>query len=70
MVVNYSNDFDVKCKLDTCKIYPIITDSDRGEIFCGGCGLVLVQNIVDTSHESNGYTQEDYMKLTRTGPVT
>jgi len=67
---NYSNDYDVKCKLDTCKTYPIITDSERGEMFCGGCGLVLVENISDTSHESNGYSQEDFMKLARTGPAT
>jgi len=67
---NYSNEYDVKCQLDTCKTYPIITDSERGEMFCGGCGLVLVQNIADTSHESNGYSQEDFMKLTRTGPAT
>ncbi|MFB5627479.1 MAG: transcription initiation factor IIB family protein [Nitrosarchaeum sp.] len=70
MLVNYSNDYDVKCKLDTCKTYPIITDSERGEMFCGGCGLVLVQNISDNSHESSGYSQEDFMKLSRTGPAT
>ena len=70
MLQNYSNDYDVKCKLDTCKTYPIITDSERGEMFCGGCGLVLVQNILDTSNESNGYSQEDFMKLSRTGPAT
>ena len=67
MIENYSNDYDVKCQLDTCKTYPIITDSERGEMFCGGCGLVLVQNISDTSHESSGYNQ-DFMKLSRTGP--
>jgi len=70
MIENYSNEYDVKCQLDACKTYPIITDSDRGEMFCGGCGLVLVQNIIDTSHESNGYSSEDFMKLTRTGPAT
>ena len=69
MVENYSGD-DVKCQLDTCETYPAITDSERGEIFCGGCGLVLVQNMTDTSHESSGYTQEDFMKLSRTGPAT
>ena len=68
MVVNYSSDYDVKCQLDACKTYPTITDSERGEIVCGGCGLILVQNMPDTSYESNGYTQEDFMKLTRTGP--
>ncbi|AFS81775.1 transcription factor TFIIB cyclin-related protein [Candidatus Nitrosopumilus koreensis AR1] len=70
MVENYSNDYDVKCKLDACKTYPAITDSERGEIFCGGCGLILVQNLADTSYENNGYTQEDFMKQARTGPST
>ena len=70
MIENYSNEYDVKCQLDACKTYPIITDSERGEMFCGGCGLVLVQNIIDISHESNGYSSEDFMKLTRTGPAT
>jgi len=70
VVVNYSSDYDVKCQLDTCKTYPVITDSERGEIVCGGCGLILVQNIADTSYESNGYTLEGFMKQARTGPAT
>jgi transcription initiation factor TFIIB len=67
---NYSNDYDVECQLDTCKTYPAITDSERGEIVCGGCGLVLVQNISDVSYENNGYTPENFMKQSRTGPAT
>lgn len=70
VVENYSNDYDVKCKLDACKTYPAITDSERGEIVCGGCGLILVQNMSDSSYENNGYSQEDFMRLTRTGPAT
>ena len=70
MVVNYSSDYDVKCQLDTCKTYPIITDSERGEIVCGGCGLILVQNIADISYESSSYTLEGFMKQARTGPAT
>ena len=70
MLENYSNDYDVKCELDTCKTYPAITDSERGEIVCGGCGIILVRNMSDASYESNGYTQEDFMKLARTGPAT
>ena len=70
MVVNYSSDYDVKCQLDTCKTYPIITDSERGEIICGGCGLILVQNISDTLNESNGYTLEGFLKITRMGAPT
>jgi transcription initiation factor TFIIB len=70
VVVNYSSDYDVRCHLDACKTYPTVTDSNRGEMFCGGCGLVLLQNMPDTSHENNGYTQEDFMKLARTGPAS
>ena len=70
MVENYSNDYDVKCQLDTCKTYPAITDSERGEIVCGGCGLILLQNMADASYENNGYNSEDFMKLARTGPAT
>jgi len=70
VIVNYSNDYDVKCELDTCKTYPAITDSERGEIVCGGCGLILLQNMTDSSHESSGYTLEDFTKLARTGPAT
>ncbi len=70
MVENYSNDYDVKCQLDTCKTYPAITDSERGEIVCGGCGLILLQNMADASYENNGYSSENFMKLSRTGPAT
>jgi len=48
----------------------MITDSERGEIICGGCGLILVQNMSDTSYENNGYTLEGFMKIARTGPAT
>jgi transcription initiation factor TFIIB len=43
---------------------------ERGEMFCGGCGLVLVQNLPDMSYESQGYTQEEFMSQARTGPAT
>jgi transcription initiation factor TFIIB len=48
----------------------LITDSDRGEVFCGGCGLVLVQNLDDTSNENRSYSSEEFMKNARTGPAT
>ena len=70
MVENNSNDYDVKCQLNTCKTYPAITDSERGEIVCGGCGLILLQNMADASYENNGYTSEDFMKMSRTGPAS
>jgi len=68
VVQNSSSEYDVKCHLDACKTYPVITDNDRGEVLCGGCGLILVQNIVDQSHDNHGYTQEEFMTQTRTGP--
>ncbi len=72
MVENYSSDYDndIKCELDACKKYPAITDSERGEMVCGGCGLILMQKMSDMSHESNGHTTEDFIKLARTGPAT
>lgn len=68
VVQYYSREYDVKCHLDTCKTYPIVTDSDRGEVLCGGCGLVLVQNITDSTQNEHSYTNEEYMTQTRTGP--
>jgi transcription initiation factor TFIIB len=68
--VNYPEIFDVKCKLDRCSVYPMVTDTERGEVVCGGCGLVLLQRLEDTSHENTSFTQDEYMTKTRTGPAT
>ena len=70
MIQNSSSEYDVKCELDACKTYPVITDNERGEVLCGGCGLVLLQNLLDMSHESHGFTQQEFMTQTRTGPAT
>ena len=67
MIGNYSNDYNIKCQLDTCKTYPAITDSERGEIVCGGCGVILLQNMMDSSQENNSYTHENFIKMSRTG---
>lgn len=68
--MNYPEIFDVKCKLDRCSVYPTVTDAERGEVVCGGCGLVLLQRLEDTSHEGASFSQEEYMTQTRTGPAT
>jgi len=62
--------FTVKRKLDKHQIHPIITDEDRGEVFCGECGMILMENIADFSHESHGFTQEEFLTRSRTGPPT
>ncbi|WP_255464475.1 transcription initiation factor TFIIIB [Nitrosopumilus sp. b1] len=63
----FTSDYDAKCRLDTCKTYPAITDQERGEIVCGECGTVLLQNIPDVEHEAYS-SQDDFMSQTRTGP--
>ncbi len=65
--MNHSGIYDVKCDLDACKTYPIITDSERGEVLCGGCGLVLLQRLEDSAH-GGGHAQE--LAQARTGPRT
>ena len=53
----------------TCETYSTITDLERGEMVCGGCGLILVQNMPDTSYQGNGFSYEDFTKQSRTGPA-
>lgn len=45
-----------------------ITDSDRGEIYCGGCGTVLVDKIPDRQHDVHASTDGDFGKESRVGP--
>jgi len=68
--VDYSSrKFGARCKSDACTTYPTITDQDRGEVVCGGCGLVLLQNMESLASEST-YTQDEFMTQSRTGPST
>src|SRR5229473_6873435 len=46
---------------------PLITDSIRGEIFCGSCGLVLVDKVEDSGPEQYSFTLEQYNQRSRTG---
>ena len=70
VVVDMSSENEALCLTDACQTHPAITDYERGEIVCGGCGYVLTQNMLDISHESNIFSQEDYLKTARTGPAT
>ena len=70
VIRNYTNDYDIKCSLKNCNTFPAITDSERGEVFCGNCGTVLLEKISEPTHENNRHNQEEFMKLTRTGPAT
>ena len=46
---------------------PIITDSDSGEVFCGGCGLVLKERVEDMGNESRTSDLQQYLNNSRTG---
>jgi transcription initiation factor TFIIB len=46
---------------------PLITDSIRGEIFCGSCGLVLVDKVEDSGPEQYSFSLEQYNERSRTG---
>lgn len=51
-----------------CRSCQIITDPDRGEMICSGCGSVLEQRLVDTLEDC-----EDSVRISsraRTGPAT
>ena len=69
MVGNNSSDYHVRDQMDACETHLIITDSERGEMVCGGCGLILVQNMPDTSYQNISHGQ-DAIKTARTGPAT
>jgi len=56
-----------KCGETECKRGPLITDVNSGEITCGSCGMVLIERMEDFGPEHSAFTQEDFMKNTRTG---
>ena len=62
--------YDAGYQHDACKAYLAVTDYERGEVVCGGCGLILVQNMPDASYKGGGHAQEDFMNAARTGPAT
>ncbi|ABK78435.1 transcription initiation factor TFIIB [Cenarchaeum symbiosum A] len=70
MTSAYPNEYDIRCDLDACQTYPIITDSERGEMFCGGCGSVLVQRMEDAAYGERGHSWEEFSSRSRTGPGT
>lgn len=46
---------------------PLVTDSIRGEILCGSCGLVLKDKVEDSGPEQRSFTLEQYSERSRTG---
>ncbi len=46
---------------------PLVTDSIRGEVLCGSCGLVIKEKVEDQGPEQRIFNQEQYNERTRTG---
>lgn len=46
---------------------PLVTDSIRGEILCGSCGLVITEKVEDQGPEQRSFDQGQYNERTRTG---
>lgn len=46
----------------------VITDDINGELFCGLCGTVLKEKIVDRSHDVGSFSKEVLNTKKRTGP--
>lgn len=51
-------------------ISSIITDCERGETFCGGCGEIITEFMSDPAHDMRAFTGEDHAARVRTGPAT
>lgn len=67
---NVSSGYGAGCEADECRTHSEITDFERGEVVCGGCGLILMQNIPDASYQDGGRGRDDFMRTARTGPAT
>ena len=51
-----------------CMHFSSVTDVDRGEVLCSGCGLVLVEKAVDNLNSNSGFSKDGYRSNERTGP--
>lgn len=65
----YNNDFNVKCS--ECGNSHILTDTERGELICSKCGLVLESKLMDHGPEWRAFDFDQKEKRIRVGaPMT
>lgn len=70
MVYN-TNDILVTTSHDQrCGSSNLITDHERGEVFCGVCGEVMADSLPDRTRPDQQYTTEQFMTRARNGPAT
>jgi len=67
LVLEESSRFPKTCIQNNGLHGPLVTDSIRGEILCGSCGLVLLDKVEDSGPEQRSFTMEDYAEKSRTG---
>jgi len=46
---------------------PLVTDSIRGEVLCGSCGIVIKEKVEDQGPEQQSFSSEQYNERSRTG---
>ncbi len=51
-----------------CMHFSSVTDVERGEVLCSGCGLVMVEKVADTLHSHAGFSKDGLQSNARTGP--
>ena len=64
------NSFSLDSKCPSCGVKKILTDQNTGELFCGKCGLVISDKIIDMSAEWRSFSNEGGTDPTRTGAPT
>ncbi len=64
------NSFNLDLKCPSCGVKIILTDQNTGELFCGKCGLVISDKIIDMSAEWRSFSNEGGTDPTRTGAPT
>ena len=69
-VIMLKNSLVVGPKCPSCGNKKIVTDQNTGELFCGKCGIVITDKIVDASAEWRSFSNEGGTDPTRTGAPT
>lgn len=67
LIQEQSNRFAKICTQNNGIHGPLITDSIRGEILCGSCGMIMIDRVEDSGPEQQSFTLEQYNERTRTG---
>ena len=69
-VIMLKNSLVIGPKCPSCGNKKIVTDQNTGELFCGKCGIVITDKIVDASAEWRSFSNEGGTDPTRTGAPT